>query len=209
MLGAPFAATILARIAARMRPMPKSATKTPTVVHIKVTLNDIRPPIWRRLRVPDSMNLGQLSMLIQAAMGWDGGHMHAFEIGGLQYGDPAWLEDGEDEDRMTIKKLVRDGFSRFAYTYDFGDNWEHTVLIEKKAPPPGSPAAPACVAGARACPPEDCGGAPAYDELLAELAAPDSPRRRELLESAGEDFDPEYFSHEEVNARLESWSAKF
>ena len=189
--------------------MPKSATKTPTVVHIKVTLNDIRPPIWRRLRVPDSMNLGQLSMLIQAAMGWDGGHMHAFEIGGLQYGDPEWLEDGENEDQMTIQKLMRDGISRFGYTYDFGDNWDHAVLIEKKAPPPGSPRAPACVDGARACPPEDCGGPPGYDGLIAALAAPDKPSNRELLEWAGEDFDPEYFSQEEVNARLKSWSAQF
>ncbi len=113
--------------------MPKSATKTPTLVHIKVTLNDIRPAIWRRLRVPDSMNLGELSLLIQAAMGWDGGHMHAFEIGGLQYGDPAWLEEGENEDQMTIKKLMRDGIARFGYTYDFGDSWDHVVLIGKKA----------------------------------------------------------------------------
>ena len=153
------------------------------------------------------MNLGELSMLIQAAMGWDGGHMHAFEIGGLQYGDPAWLEDGENEDQMTIKKLMRDGISRFGYTYDFGDNWDHAVLIEKKAPPPGSPRAPACVGGARACPPEDCGGPPGYDGLIAALAAPDKPSSRELLEWAGEDFDPEYFSQEEVNARLKSWSA--
>jgi Plasmid pRiA4b ORF-3-like protein len=189
--------------------MPKSATKTPTLVHIKVTLNDIRPAIWRRLRVPDSMDLGELSMLIQAAMGWDGGHMHAFEIGGLQYGDPEWLEDGENEDQMTIQKLMRDGISRFCYTYDFGDNWDHTVLIEKKAPPPGSPRAPACVGGARACPPEDCGGPPGYDGLITALAAPDKPSNRELLEWAGEDFDPEYFSQEAVNARLKSWSAQF
>ena len=189
--------------------MPKSATKTPTLVHIKVTLNEIRPAIWRRLRVPDSMNLGELSMLIQAAMGWDGGHMHAFEIGGLQYGDPEWLEDGENEDQMTIQKLMHDGITRFGYTYDFGDNWDHAVLIEKKAPPPDSPRAPACVDGARACPPEDCGGPPGYDGLIAALAAPDKPSNRELLEWAGEDFDPEDFSPEEVNARLESWSARF
>ena len=189
--------------------MPKPATKTPTLVHIKVTLNDIRPAIWRRLRVPDSMNLGQLSQLIQVAMGWDGGHLHLFEIGGQQYSDPSMIDEGEDEARVTVKKLMRDGISRFGYTYDFGDSWDHVVLIEKKAPPPGSPTAPACVAGARACPPEDCGGAPGYDELIAALAEPDTPANRELLESAGEDFDPEYFSPAEINARLKSWSDKF
>jgi hypothetical protein len=189
--------------------LPKPATKTPTLVHIKVTLNDIRPAIWRRLRVPDSMNLRQLSQLIQVAMGWNGGHLHAFEIGGRQFGDPSMIDEGEDEARMTVKKLMRDGISRFLYTYDFGDNWEHVVLIEKKAPPPGGPTAPACVAGARAGPPEDCGGAPGYDGLIAALAEPDKPASRELLEWAGEDFDPEDFSPEEVNARLQSWSARF
>jgi hypothetical protein len=135
--------------------------------------------------------------------------MHAFEIGGLQYGDPEWLEDGENEDQMTIQKLRRDGNTRFGYIYDFGDNWDHAVLIEKKPPPPGSPRAPACVDGARACPPEDCGGPPGYDGLIAALAAPDKTTSRELVEWAGEDFDPEYFSHEEVNARLKSWSEQF
>jgi hypothetical protein len=189
--------------------LPKPATKTPTLVHIKVTLNEIRPAIWRRLRVPDSMNLGQLSQRLQVAMGWGGGHLHVFEIGGRQYSDPAMIDDGEDEARVTVKHLIRDGISRFGYTYDFGDNWEHMVLIEKKAPPPGSPTAPACVAGARACPPEDCGGAPGYDDLIAALAEPDKPASRELLEWAGEDFDPEDFSAEQVNDRLKSWSGRF
>jgi hypothetical protein len=188
--------------------MPKSSANPPTVVHLKVTLSYIRPAIWRRLRVPDSMDLGQLSLLIQVAMGWDGGHLHVFEIGGRSYGDPEAIDEGQDEKRVTIGKLIKDGISRFGYTYDFGDNWDHAVLIEKKAPPPGSPATPVCVAGARACPPEDCGGPPGYAGLLAAMSAPDKSENRELLEWVGEDYDPEEFSLEFVNARLQGWSAK-
>jgi hypothetical protein len=185
--------------------LPKPATKKPTVVHIKVTLNDIRPAIWRRLRVPDSMNLRQLSQMIQVAMGWHGGHLHVFEIGALQYSDPSMFDEGEDEARMTVKKLMQEEISRFLYTYDFGDNWDHVVLIEKKTPSPDSPTAPACVAGARACPPEDCGGAPGYEELIAALAEPDRPESRELLEWTDEDFDPEGFSLEEADRRVKTF----
>jgi hypothetical protein len=184
--------------------MPKSPAKAPAAVHIKVTLNGIRPAIWRRLLVPISMNLHRLHLVIQVAMGWDGGHMHAFEIGGVQYGDPEWMEDAEDESKMTIKKLMSAGVSRFGYTYDFGDNWEHAVLIEKKAPPPDGPAGPACVAGQRACPPEDCGGPAAYEDLLETLKSPDTPERREQLEWLGGEFDPEEFSIEDVNARFKA-----
>ena len=185
--------------------MPKSATR-PTLVHINVTLNGIRPAIWRRLLAPVSLSLGDLHIMIQAAMGWDGGHMHAFEIGGLRYGDLSWMEDVEDEERMTIKKLMRGGDSRIVYRYDFGDNWEHVVLIEKRAPPPNSPPAPACVAGQRACPPEDCGGIGGYYGLLGALASPDKPESRELLEWADEEyeFDPEAFSLEEADRRVKS-----
>lgn len=180
-----------------------TATKAGAFVLLKVTLNDIRPAIWRRLVLPGATSLSELHFILQAAMGWDGGHLHAFEIAGLQYGDPDDMEDAENEQRMTIDGLVRLGVSRFVYTYDFGDNWEHALLIEKKQPPADAPSVPTCLAGARNCPPEDCGGAPGYDELLAALAAPNTPESRETLEmTGGGDFDPEEFSVEKINARM-------
>jgi hypothetical protein len=187
-------------------PMAKPAAKTPakagSLILLKVTLNDIRPAIWRRISLPGSTSLGDLHLIIQAAMGWDCSHLHAFQAAGRDFGDPFDLEDAEDEEDMTIDGLVRLGVSRFLYTYDFGDNWEHTLLIEKKQPPADAPAIPTCLAGSRNCPPEDCGGAPGYDELLAALAAPDSPDSRELLEMIGEGFDLEEFSIEKTNARM-------
>jgi hypothetical protein len=176
--------------------------KAERFVQIKVTLNDIRPPIWRRLVLPSATTLEDLHFIILAAMGWQGGHLHAFRAAERQYSDPSEVEDAADESRMTISGLVRLGVSRFRYTYDFGDDWEHTILIEKKQPPATSPNVPTCLAGSQNCPPEDCGGAPGYEELLAALATPDTPESKELIETVGGKFDPEEFSVEKTNVRM-------
>ncbi len=172
------------------------------VASLKVTLSGTKPPIWRRLLVPGSMTLGDLSEAILTAMGWDGGHLHAFDIGGRQYGDPAMVEDVANENRLALSGVRKSGVKRFGYTYDFGDNWEHIVAIEKmEAPLPGR-AYPACVAGARNCPPEDCGGVWGYAELLEILADPAHPERAERIEWIGEDFDPEEFDVALADKRL-------
>lgn len=176
--------------------------KAERLVLLKVTLNDIRPPIWRRLVVPRATTLEDLHFIIMAAMGWQGGHLHAFHAAERHYSDPSEVEDAADESRMTISGLVRLGVSRFRYTYDFGDDWEHTILIEKKQPPATSSNVALCVAGSRNCPPEDCGGVPGYEELLAALATPDRPESKEFIEAVGKDFDPEEFSVEKTNARM-------
>lgn len=182
--------------------MAKTAAKSAGLVRLKMTLKYIRPPIWRRVVLPDTTNLGDLSEIIQAAMGWHGGHLHAFEIGGEQFGDPSMVDDVRNEGKETIKSLMRDGVSRFGYTYDFGDSWEHDILIEKASPPPAAPRSVACVAGKRNCPPEDCGGPPGYDALLAALAAPEEPESREILEWVDEDYDPEEFSLDSADKRV-------
>lgn len=183
-----------------------AAAKPVALVHVKTTLEGIRPPIWRRLVLADSSTLENLHFFILAAMGWDGGHLHMFDVGGVDYSDLEQFDEARDERKMTIKALMRQGVSRFRYTYDFGDNWDHSVLIEKKPPPADSPAPPACVGGARACPPEDCGGWPGYEELIAALKGSDKSRRREALEMAGvEDFDPEEFWPDECNERFANW----
>ena len=182
--------------------MPKSAAATPTLVYVKITLNYIRPAIWRRLILPTSLSLRDLHMAIHAAMGWRGDHLHVFEIDGAEYSEPAMIEGAQDERKTTLAKIISEGVSRFRYTYDFGDDWTHELLIEKKAPPPE--AEPGCVDGARACPPEDCGGAPGYEGLLTALAAPNKPKNKELLEWVGEDFDPEQFSREHADRRVKN-----
>src|SRR4051812_49954929 len=117
------------RIMAKTAAQTRNASKAP--LSLKVTLYGTKPPVWRRLLIPGEMTLGDLHQAIQAAMGWDGGHLHAFDIAGRQYGDPDSLDEVADEERLTLNKVLNTGVSRFTYTYDFGDNWEHTVLIER------------------------------------------------------------------------------
>ena len=180
---------------------PRAATAK-SVVSLKVTLRGTKPPIWRRLLVPGAMTLGALHEAIQAAMGWQGGHLHVFDIDGRQYGDRRTVDDVADENRLTLSGVLKSGVTRFGYIYDFGDDWDHTVAIEKIQPAIDGQTYPACVAGKRNCPPEDCGGVWGYEELLQILADPAHPERAERLEWLGEDFDPEDFSIPIANAAL-------
>jgi hypothetical protein len=180
---------------------PKGSAGT-SVVSLKVTLRGTRPPVWRRLLVPGAMTLGDLHQAIQAAMGWEDDHLHAFDIGGRQYGDRRTTDDVADENRLTLDGVLKSGVTRFGYTYDFGDDWEHSVAIEKTLPAAEGRAYPACIAGKRSCPPEDCGGVWGYQELLEILADPAHPERAERLEWLGEEFDPDDFTVELADAAL-------
>ena len=177
-----------------------SAAKS--IVSLKITLNGIKPPIWRRLLAPGAMTLGELHHAIQAVMGWYDGHLHAFDIGGRQYGDSSTVDDVADEQRLTLNSVIKSGVARFTYTYDFGDDWEHIVAIEKTQPASEGKSYPTCVAGARSCPPEDCGGPWGYHHLLEVLADPEHPEYAEQIEWVRDDFDPDEFSVETTDARI-------
>jgi hypothetical protein len=172
------------------------------VLSLKVTLRHTKPPIWRRILVKGGMNLGDLHTAIQICMGWMGSHLHAFDIGGEQYGDPTAMDDVANERRLTLNGLVKSGVTRFGYTYDFGDDWEHDILIEQAPPAGDGKFFPACIGGKRACPPEDCGGPPGYEDLLAVLADPAHPNHAAQLEWLGGEFDPEAFSIADTDAEL-------
>jgi hypothetical protein len=180
---------------------PKTSAGT-TIVSLKVTLLGTKPPIWRRLLVPDTMTLGDLHLAIQAAMGWDDCHLHAFDIDGRKYGDRHTVDDVADENRLTLSGLLKSGVGRFAYTYDFGDNWEHTVVIEKTQSAIEGERYPRCIAGKCACPPEDCGGAWGYHDLLEVLADPSHPEHADRRGWVGEDFTPDHFDTVGANAVL-------
>jgi hypothetical protein len=164
------------------------------VMSLKVTLRGTKPPIWRRILVPGGMTLGDLHQAIQAAMGWYDCHLHGFDINGQQYGDRRSVDDVADENRLTLNGLLKSGVARFAYTYDFGDNWDHAIVIEKTLPTNAANAYPVCVAGKRHCPPEDCGGPWGYQHLLEVLANPAHPEHAEQSEWVGDEFDPDEFT---------------
>jgi Plasmid pRiA4b ORF-3-like protein len=139
---------------------------------------------------------------IQAAMGWEDCHLHSFDIEGRQYGNPRSVGDVADEERVTLKDLITSGVARFAYSYDFGDNWEHALVVEKRLPDVEALSRPICTAGKRRCPPEDCGGPWGYRKLLEILADPAHPEHAERCEWLGEDFDPDDFNPEIADATL-------
>jgi hypothetical protein len=152
--------------------------------------------------VPGNFTLGRLHLVIQIAMGWKGGHLHEFTISGEQYGDPQWSDDVENENRMTLAKLVQGGVTRFGYTYDFGDDWDHVITLEKKLwlLPPG--AAPLCIGGERNCPPENCGGVWGYESLIQIMADPKHPEHAEMADWLEEELDPEAFDITTINLAL-------
>jgi hypothetical protein len=182
----------------------RSATRV--VYQIKVTLKGSKPPIWRRMQVASETTLAQLHRILQRVMGWEGYHLYQFMVGGLEYGDPSILEEmeGEDARRVALATLVRGEQDKFRYEYDFGDGWDHELLIEKILPPEAGKRYPVCLAGKRACPPEDCGGIWGYVGFLEAIHDPQHPEHEEMLEWVGGEFDPDAFDLDEVNTALQS-----
>jgi hypothetical protein len=189
--------------------MRSTKTATPQEIYqLKITLLDSKPPIWRRLLVPSDLTLAQLHDVLQNAMGWQDCHLHEFRIGDLRFGvpDPDYGLMGDEEPmnerRRRLFNVLGEVGAKAEYTYDFGDSWEHRIVVEKVLPPEPGIRYPACTAGKRNCPPEDCGGMYGYYNLLAAIRDPEHEEREDLLEWIGGDFDPEAFSIDEVNKRL-------
>jgi hypothetical protein len=174
---------------------------------IKVQLRGVtKPPVWRRLQVPADLSLDQLHEVIQVAMGWGSCHMHVFSDGWNEYGLPDRELGHLDERKVRLSQTLTSVGDKIRYTYDFGDDWEHDVILEKILPADAGVTGPVCIAGKGACPPEDCGGVWGYEDLKATLADPDAEEHEAMLEwlglDSGDDFDPKEFSAEEINRRI-------
>ncbi len=190
----------------RQRPESDPSGPAPTY-QIKITLLDTDPPIWRRVLVPGSIALPKLHRVIQAAMSWSNDHLHEFAFREKRQSPEERLRAffvprNRRPQPKTLAGRVPNRGSKFRYTYDFGDCWVHEILVEKVLPPDAAAVLPVCVAGERAAPPEDCGGAWAYQELLEAISDPKHPGHGERIEWLGSDFDPERFDVTEVNSRL-------
>ncbi|WP_415766452.1 plasmid pRiA4b ORF-3 family protein [Pseudomonas sp. ZB1P45] len=176
----------------------------PDLLLLHIELKWIEPAIWRRVAVPENITLGKLHTVIQFAMGWEGGHMHEFEIASENYGIPdpdGWGPPVNSETRKTLVKALS-GKKTFRYLYDFGDGWDHRIKVEKKLPAGACPQVPYCIDGANACPPEDIGGGPGYADFLEVMADPNHPEYEDMLEWHGGTFDPTVFEWERVNQWL-------
>ncbi len=183
----------------------KKVVELRKIYQTKITLKDIKPPVWRRLQVTNDTVLEKLHEIIQVAMGWDNYHLHQFIVGHTYYGepDPDYGDDEmENENGVPISQLVSREGARFHYEYDFGDSWVHEILVEKILAMEKGTQYPVCIKGKRACPPEDVGGVWGYSEFLETITNPKDPEHADMLEWAGGDFNPEIFDMDEVNKRL-------
>lgn len=172
------------------------------IVQIKITLLGVsKPPVWRRLQLRVDTSLDRLHEIIQAALGWEDYHMHSFTCGPEEFGapDPESDLDFTNECDVTLGELVSSIGDRLRYTYDFGDNWEHEILIEDLLDPDPETSYPALVAAKGACPPEDCGGIWGYANLKEVLADPSHEQHHEMLDWLGlenaTEFDPTAIEH--------------
>lgn len=178
---------------------------------LKIVLLGTQPLIWRRLQVPGNSNLGWLHAVLQVAMGWTNSHLHHFLTSEARYTDPRNIEDpaiGQppdyNETKATLMQIAPDQGMQFVYEYDFGDSWEHEITVEKILPPDSVVATSAlCLKGARACPPEDCGGIWGYANLLKILKSPKHPEYKEMKAWIGGGFDAETFNVAKANLWLQ------
>ena len=184
------------------------AALTAMQVQLRIELRGVKPLVWRRVLVPETVTLAKLHVILQWVMGWTNSHLHEYEIAHRRYGVPNDEDDWPgaapliDERRMRLKPLVEDGLRRFTYQYDFGDSWEHVIKVEDLVAPTSGTPPIVCLGGANACPPEDVGGYPGYAEFLEVLADPTHEEHVSMLTWAGGAFDPKAFDLIEINRHL-------
>jgi hypothetical protein len=158
------------------------------------------------VQVPSDITLARMHRIIQVAMGWHNSHLHQFVVGETRYGVPEFDEfselDLKDERKARLNQVLSKAKQKVVYEYDFGDGWEHDVLLEIALQPDPGLRYPRCSDGARACPPEDCGGAAGYENLLQAISDADHEEHDEWIEWIGGEFNPEKFDMKEVDTAL-------
>lgn len=186
------------------------------VYQIKVSLEDTRPPVWRRLIIQPRISFLDLHFIIQGAMGWENAHMFNFMVNGgglnrtigVSYDDDWGMDDMEDAAEVPVNSVLLKAKDKVGYVYDFGDNWYHTVVLEKVLNEAILPKA-ICVKGTGACPPEDCGSIPGYYQLVESVNNPSAPDHADMMEwlglSDGETWDPKVFDVDEANSQIQDY----
>jgi len=178
------------------------------IYQIQIALKRSKPKIWRRVLVPSDLLLSDFHKIIQTTMGWTNSHLHQFIHNNTFYSrkmqdDDFWDEfDNVDYSKIKLSKLLKKEKDSIVYEYDFGDGWEHNIVLEKIQTATDNPILPVCLAGKNNCPPEDCGGTWGYESILEIIKDPTHEEYEELLEWLGDGFDPTYFNKEEVNELL-------
>ncbi|WP_409341523.1 DUF6155 family protein [Paenibacillus sp. MBLB4367] len=177
-----------------------------------IELVDIEPKIWREFKFHPDVTFDQLHKIIQTVMGWEDYHLYEFQIGYLSIGLPDPASRGMDvrgklnARKETVGKHLKQESTRFSYTYDLGDDWQHTITLVKIDPSASMDPTPVCLNGQRNCPREDAGGAWGHLHMLEVLAGPESSERDDIVNWLEGSYDPEHFSTNEVNQSLRKQS---
>src|SRR6266851_9621748 len=186
--------------------MPRAQQPSDLAVYqLKVPLRGSKPPIWRRIQVTSDTRLSTLHRVLQVVMGWEGAHLHQFMAHGLYYGTPHpdFGFEVNNENKVSLQQVVSGVKDKLIYEYDFGDSWEHELLVEKILPLEAGKGYPVCLTGKRACPPEDCGGIWGYAGFLEAIQDPNHPEHEAMREWVGGEFAPDAFDLDEVNRELQ------
>jgi len=188
-----------------------------TIARLKITLDDVKPAVLRRVEVSFDIRLDRLHLTVQAAMGWTNSHLYELRAGGVGWSTPYPEQDSAGDFRDARKARLGDILDDIAtktlvYLYDFGDGWEHTIKVERLADAAPGVLYPRLIEVSGRCPPEDCGGPWGYAELLEAIKDPGHERHKDLSEWIGDHFDPEADEAEwltaEVDALAKKWSRK-
>lgn len=173
------------------------------IFQLRIALVDVVPTVWRRVAVPGGYTLDRVHRVFQYAMGWQDYHLHSFEIEGSQFGvpDPDGELDLRDELEVRLDAVAGKD-TRFVYVYDFGDWWEHEVVVETVSLAEPDERYPFCLEGERACPPEDVGGPGGYAEFTRAIRDTGHPEHDAMVDWIGRRFDPEFFDPERVSVLL-------
>ena len=177
----------------------------PTVHVLRIQLRHIEPPIWRTFAVASDTKLPKFNRILQAVMGWEGYHLHMFNVAEIAFGEKD--EDADyviPERNITVNQILPRPGSALRWDYDFGDGWEHDVVVESIDEPRPETRYPICTGGERACPPEDCGGPWGFEELLEAIADSTHPRHDELIEWLPLGYDPAEFDPEQATEDMRS-----
>lgn len=180
------------------------------IIQLKITLQGTTPPIWRRVLVEKTTTFFELHHIIQISMGWQNSHLYEFEINGFRIAEANEDLDLELEDKTEnastaiLESVISRTKEKIKYTYDFGDSWEHQILLEKFLTRDEKIKYPICIDGKLNCPPEDCGGIRGFYGMLNIINNKRHPERKEMLEWLGGQYDTEYFDKNEINQELAS-----
>jgi hypothetical protein len=183
------------------------ARPTHTVLRLRLELDEVEPPIWRELLIPGGAKLSKLHHMLQVVMGWNDSHLHAFRIGATSFG-PLDEDDDPDDDAVDERAVtILEAFGSHdhaVYEYDFGDGWEHQLVVAERLPQWAALKFAVCLGGANACPPDDVGGPGGYGAFLAAMGDPDHEEHDDFMEWIGGPFDPTAFDLGEANIALQA-----